>query len=615
MQITMGNRSRRWAIVAAIAVVSAVTARLLSNTHFFTQLNLKTYDAHFVLRGAEPVPDIVLVTLDKKAFDTYLEPQLFWHPHYAAAIKAAGEGGAKVVGVDVAFAIPVSQWEKDNDRLMAEAVSTAPMPVVVGYAPGLVQNTLAVPVNMIASALGLSGFTNLTVDPDDFVRQQALIEPSTEDPNAPPQHSLALRVAEKFLGQEAVYENGRLSLNGRPIPIDSDRNIYIHYAGGPKQFPHISIVDFIAAVERGDKAQLRQWAEGKIVLIGTQIKGIDVFGTPFYSVFADDFLTAGVEVHANTIHTLLEGRFLTPVQNWVRNLSLILATVVAAFISVRFSAGKAVALLIAVALCIGGITHLMFLNAKILSTSETLAALVFCLVGSIAFRFSTEEKRRQLFSSAVTLFVGKDVVKGLDKSERIELTGKTMDVTIMFTDIRGFTAYSDKMCEEQGPEELVKQLNEYMAQMVAIIMKYHGHVNKFIGDGILAVFSDDDEASEPGDHAARGVRCAYEMVTAPSRFSTGSGLHSGPVVVGNIGSKDKMEYTVLGDTVNLASRLESLNKENHTKLLMSGSTQELLNGAIATTPLGFVPVRGKSQPVSLFTATSLLPEPEPAQKK
>jgi class 3 adenylate cyclase len=141
-------------------------------------------------------------------------------------------------------------------------------------------------------------------------------------------------------------------------------------------------------------------------------------------------------------------------------------------------------------------------------------------------------------------------------------------------------------------------------------------VNKFIGDGILAVFSDDDEGSTPGDHATRGVRCAYEMVTAPSRFSTGSGLHSGTVVVGNIGSKDKMEYTVLGDTVNLASRLESLNKERHTKLLMSGATQELLNGAMETSLLGSFEVRGKSQPVSLYTATSLLPEPvpEPAGK-
>src|SRR5258706_1217404 len=466
---------------------------------------------------------------------------------------------------------------------------------------------------MVARALALAGFTNLTAETDDFVRNQVLIEAPSPDPNAPPpERSLAMRVAEKYMGQDAVFENGQLTLAGKVIPISKERNIAIHYAGGPGTFPRASIVDFISA----DKEKRRRWVEGKIVLLGTDMRGLDTFGTPFYTLLeGNKKLTAGVEVHANTVHTLLEGKFLTPVPNWGRNLALILATVVAALISVRFSAGRAVGLLILVAIAIGGITHWMFLEGKVLSTSETLAALVFCLVGSIAFRFSTEEKRRRLFSNAVTLFVGKDVVKGLDKSEKIELTGKTLDVTILFTDIRGFTAYTDKMCQEEGPEVLVVQLNEYMAQMVAIIMKYHGHVNKFIGDGILAVFSDDDDIADAGDHATRGVRSASEMVTAPSRFSTGSGLHSGPVVVGNIGSKDKMEYTVLGDTVNLASRLESLNKEHHTKLLMSGSTQELLDGAMATTALGFVEVRGKSQPVSLYTATSLLPEPEPAGKK
>ncbi len=106
----MGTRWRRWTIVAAIALISAVSARLLSSTHFFTQLNLKTYDAHFLLRGKEPVSDIFLVTLDDLAYNkTYLEPSLFWHPHYAAAIKAAGEAGAKVVGLDLAIAIPVEQ--------------------------------------------------------------------------------------------------------------------------------------------------------------------------------------------------------------------------------------------------------------------------------------------------------------------------------------------------------------------------------------------------------------------------------------------------------------------------------------------------------------------------
>jgi adenylate cyclase len=175
-------------------------------------------------------------------------------------------------------------------------------------------------------------------------------------------------------------------------------------------------------------------------------------------------------------------------------------------------------------------------------------------------------------------------------------------VTILFTDIRGFTAF----CESKDPALIVDMLNVYMGQMVAIIVKYGGHVNKFIGDGILAVFSDDDEGAVPGDHAYRATICATEMVTVPGEFKTGAGLHSGEVVIGNVGSSDKMEFTVLGDTVNLASRLESLNKEHKTKLLLSEETREMSGGRPDTVFLGDVPVRGKTVPMKLYTVTSLV---------
>src|SRR5206468_2189550 len=118
-----------------------------------------------------------------------------------------------------------------------------------------------------------------------------------------------------------------------------------------------------------------------------------------------------------------------------------------------------------------------------------------------------------------------------------------------------------------------------------------------------------DKGAVLGDHAIRGVKCAARMVTAESVFKTGAGLHTGDVVVGNIGSADKMEYTVLGDTVNLASRLESLNKEQHTRLLMSGDTEGMLAGTVVTRKIGSVTVRGKEgTPVILYTVESLMEE-------
>ena len=145
--------------------------------------------------------------------------------------------------------------------------------------------------------------------------------------------------------------------------------------------------------------------------------------------------------------------------------------------------------------------------------------------------------------------------------------------------------------------------------MVAIIVKYNGHVNKFIGDGILAVFSDDDTGAQPGDHALRTVKAATEMVSeVVGEFRTGAGIHSGEVVIGNVGSSDKLEFTVLGNTVNLASRLESLNKDQHTRLLMSQETREMLGGRIDTIYLGSVPVKGKTEKMKLFTVNALLEE-------
>ncbi|HEY6392619.1 MAG TPA: adenylate/guanylate cyclase domain-containing protein [Bryobacteraceae bacterium] len=604
----MKKKLRHWALCALIAAGSTMAAWSLSEIRFFQILNLKAYDSHFVVRGAQPTSNIVLLTADRKAMDTFPELMLFWNKHYADAIRAAGEAGARVIGLDLAFGIPIDEWKPDYDEMLAGAISTSPVPVICGYVTDINSNQAAqrVPINMIAGALGLAAFVNITVDSDDFVRDQELFEGASSNANeSPAAHSLALRVVEKYLGAEMEFKNGQATLQGQPIPVSAQRKIAINYAGGPNTFPSVSLADFEAAAKAGNREQLRKWVNGKIVLIGSDATA-DRFNTPFYTVFGDQWRTAGVEVHANTVRTLLDRLYLKPVPEWGRTLALLLATIATVLVATSLRASRASAWML---IQISGIlisTHLLFRWGLILSTSETLLATSICLMASVIYRFATAEKRGDLFHRAVSLFVGKQLATSLEETEAIALTGKRLNVTILFTDIRGFTAFTEQVCEEQGPEAVVKMLNEYMAAMVAIIVKYRGHVNKFIGDGILAVFSDDDEGAVPGDHALRTVRCATEMVTLPGQFQTGSGIHTGLVVVGNVGSADKMEYTVLGDTVNLASRLESLNKEHHTKLLMTGATQCLLGKAIETVHLGEVPVRGKALPIPLYTVASLV---------
>lgn len=600
----MKQKWRRWAICTAIAIACAISTWLLSGIPFFQILNLKSLDAQFVLRGRMPTSNIILVVADKKAFDAFPEPQIFWHPHYAEAIQAASEGRAKVIGLDLAFGIPVEKWEPDFDRQLAGAFSTAVMasgtPVVCGYVSVMNSSQasiMRIPINMMAAAMGLSAFVNMTIDPDDFVRRQELISA-----DVPPNTSLALRVAEKFIGQDAVLKNGRLTLAGQEIPISPDRSIFINYAGPAGTFPQISLADFLDSFHKGEKDRLRAWVKDKIVLVGTDSSIADRFDTPFFTHFiGTQWNTAGVEVHANTIRTLLERRYLVYAPVWGRMAALLLAAGITALIVMGLPASRAVG---GVALEIAGIfvgTQILFRKGLIISSAELLITVVLCVIGSVVYRFATAERRGKVFSKAIALFVGKQLASALEQTQAIRLSGKRLTVTIMFTDIRGFTAFTEKASEEEGPEVVVDLLNEYMATMVAIIVNFGGHVNKFIGDGILAVFSDEDEGAKPGDHALRAVQCATRLVMAPSRFETGAGIHTGLVVIGNVGSAEKMEYTVLGDTVNLASRLESLNKENKTRVLMSEATQILLQNRVETTPIGTVPVRGKTIPITLYT--------------
>ncbi|HTB20506.1 MAG TPA: adenylate/guanylate cyclase domain-containing protein [Bryobacteraceae bacterium] len=613
----MKKKWRHWALCAVLAAGSALGASLLSDVRFFQILNLKAYDAHFVVRyllGQRPsIPNIVLLLADQKALDTFPELRLFWHQHYANVIRAAGQAGAKVIGLDLAFGIPVEKYEPDYDRLLGEAVSTSPVPVVCASVTALNTNPDAarIPINMLSAALGLAGFVNLTIDSDDFVRRQELIEaPSRGSSDAAPAHSLALRIAEKFAGSDAEWQQGKLVFQGQPIPIAADRSIAINYAGPPDTFPSVSLADFENAAKAGNKDQLRKWVGGKIVLVGTDSLD-DRRDTPFFTLFSGTkWLTPGVEIHANTVRTLLTRSYLVPAPQWVLVLALLLTTMVTVAIVTSFAAGRAVGFVALEVFAILVATHLLFEWGFVLSTSEVLLATSVSLVASLIYRYATEETRGNLFHRAVSVFVGKQLASSLEESsEAIALSGKRMEVTILFTDIRGFTAFTEQVSEEQGPEVVVQLLNDYMATMVGIIVMYHGQVNKFIGDGILAVFSDDDEGSEPGDHALRAVRCATRMVTTPSRFETGAGIHTGPAVVGNVGSADKMEYTVLGDTVNLASRLESLNKEHHTKLLMTGTTRGRLGSLVETSHLGEAPVRGKALPIDLYTVTSLVKAP------
>ncbi len=614
------RKQRRVLGLMLIVVASASGAILLGKIQFFQLVHLKFQDFHFVLRGPLPIRDIQLITVDQKSLDTYPEPLIFWHKHYADAIEAAARAGAKVLGLDVAFGIPVDQYLKEDkdgkgesvsyDGRLVEAVANASaqgMPTVIGYVDALLkkQKDWPVPINMVSASLGQAGYANLTVDPDDFVRWQQLTEDPATHPPESLARSLATRVAEKFRDQDMRWEGGRLMWGGRQIPASPDKGIVINYAGPHDTFDRVSLVDFLNAAKAGNQAQLEQWVKGKAVLMGPDYEE-DRHATPFYTVLGfGKWNTAGVEIHASTLRTLLTGEYLVPIPAWIQVILLFLvATTTVVIVALYGAVRGAMGLFIAV-FTTASLTHLMFRRGVLISTSELLLSCLLALIGTSLYRMLTAEKRGAVFQSAIQVFVGKELARSLSETENISLSGRSQILTILFTDIRGFTAF----CESKDPAVVVDLLNEYMGKMVSIIVTYHGNVNKFIGDGILAIFTDEDEGAEPGDHATRAVECAREMVTTRiGDFRTGAGIHTGPAIVGNVGSKDKMEYTVLGDTVNLASRLESLNKEMKSHMILSEATRDLLRGGINLYHLGHVPIRGKAEPLNVYTVLELAPK-------
>ena len=323
---------RRWngrLILSALAIASAAVAILLGQVRLFQIVHLKAQDLHFLARGRTPAPEIVLVTIDRKSLETIPEPLIFWHRHYAQVIRAAAGGGAKAIGLAVAFSIPVSEWAReDYDGMLLDAArkASSTVPVIFAYnANGVDARFWTVDVNRWARGHRQLAYSNLYTDPDDFVRRLELIA-------APPassglSRSFALRVAESYLGSEARWEKDGLVLAGSRVPISGARMLAINYPGPPDVFARVSFSDFLDAAGSGQKERIASWVSGKVVLIGSDTLE-DRLATPFYTLSGLGRAggrpnSAPVEAHAAAVHTLLARSYLQPVPEWARVAALI----------------------------------------------------------------------------------------------------------------------------------------------------------------------------------------------------------------------------------------------------------------------------------------------------
>lgn len=314
----------------------------------------------------------------------------------------------------------------------------------------------------------------------------------------------------------------------------------------------------------------------------------------------------GVDLQATVVDNIINNDFLSIIPNWF-NLIVTLLGMFLVYIFIRvFDLAKSVASVLTV-----NITYLVFCTicfyfGVVTNVITPIVMFIVTTIFAYTHKFILENRSKEKVKSAMGKYMSEDVMKRVIQNiDNLGLGGKKSTVTVLFSDIRGFTSLSEQMTAQ----EVSEFLNEYFTEMEPIITKYNGVINKFIGDAVMAIFG---EPIQDKNHAENAVRCACEMLEkvkeirkkwlaeGKPKLEIGIGVNTGEVFVGNIGSVNRMEYTVIGDTVNLASRLESYNKTYKTNLLISSTTYEEVKGVAEVIKISDVQIRGKANKMDIY---------------
>jgi len=433
--------------------------------------------------------------------------------------------------------------------------------------------------------------------------------------------SLALEVARIALGEQTLKippapagSDGQigllgLSLGDQFIPTDDQGQMTINYRGPWRSFPYLSAGGLLNGKNAED-------LQGAIVLIGTSAAGLlDLQTTPFSRIFP------GVEIHANIIDNLLAA---DPLKYDV-------FTEIGITISLILIGGLLLSLLLArsgpllgalgtfaiLLLAVVGNYLLLFRHGNIVGLTYPLGTIVLiCLVVTLA-NYLLVERQKQFVHGAFRHYLAPQVVEQLLRNPaQLSLAGQERVLSVMFCDIRNFTSFSEAM----DSVALANFMNRYLTEMSRVITSGRGMIDKFIGDAIMAIWGapvDDPE------HPLLAVKSALRMTgkTAELRqqwleeglpeINIGIGINTGPMRVGNFGSEELFDYTVIGDQVNLASRLEGLNKIYGTSILITEPTFRKISGEIVCRPIDLVRVKGKEQPVEIFEPLRIGKEADP----
>jgi adenylate cyclase len=614
---------------------------------FLTAVEMRALDVKFQIRGARPgASEIVIVGVDDRTIKKLGSARLFQRSNFATLVDKIAEGKPKAVGFDISFEDKdasssendtklaksvegaksvvlglISYFEKtqgpkrrldtldpEMQQLVAErqifAVESNPNPATNFHRASDVKRNLP----ELTKAAAYFGFLNFALDTEGKLRYQ----PQVVEYNGRLYPSLDLQLLRLYLNtplsvtvnEKADGHIESVQVGDYNIPTDDFGRVMIDYSGPAGTYQTLSMVDVMEGQLKSDVFK------DKIVLIGAPTIGLnDVVATPF-----GPDPVPGVELHANFIDNVLHGRYL------YRNSTLklidlgliIVFGLVLGLLLPRMNAARSVVYMLMLISTFSLFNLWAFLQLKwVLSWVYPFVSIVVTSGSLISYKYLGEEREKKRTKQTFQSYLDQHVVEQvLNNPDMLKLGGEKRDLTVLFSDIRGFTSFSERM----GAEEVVHFLNQYFEKMQAIIFKHQGTLDKLIGDAVMCFWG---APIETKDHALRGVMTALEMIRAVedlrgvlvlpggAKFDIGIGLNTGPMVFGNMGSPTRLSYTIMGDNVNLGSRLESLNKYYGTNILIADSTFNAVKERIFCRQLDTIQVKGKTQAVTIYEPLGL----------
>ncbi len=507
------------------------------------------------------------------------------------------------------FYFSFSKAEADQQTQVGECL-IKPAQVAVLAGPGAVAPEQALhsaygsvcPLPVLAGAATATVFFNATPDPDGILRRVAMLIHFKGQVYP----SLALSTLMEAAGDRNVLlkmdSQGTESLRygGSIVPLDRAGQMLLNYRGGSGMFPYVSAVDILDGKIAPDALA------GKIAFIGTSAAGLkDIRATPFTAVYP------GVETHATIVDNILTQDFIS-VPDYAPAVELFATILAGVIITLLVAWAKAVWIVLPLlGMAFGmweGSAYLMG-HARIYISplySYLILGLNFAMLTLL--KFWREEKQKKFIHGAFSHYLAPAVIKQIyDSPESLSLQGQEKEVTVMFSDVRGFTTMSEKLT----PTQVTDLLHDYLTPMTRVITQNMGTLDKFIGDAIMAFWNAPVDVPE---HQKKAVSSALQMLDHLKELNVGFqekfgltikigvGLHCGKVRVGNMGSADLFDYTLIGDNVNLTSRLEGLTKYYGQKLLVSQAMVEACGDAYEYLEMDSVRVKGKHEPITIYTA-------------